>query len=442
MSLPIGSLVVTRSRASGQLFYEAKWRADGRQVKRRVGPAWLDSDGSGWKPRRGRIRDGFFDERRATIRMAQLIEEHASGSGAAAEAERRERERPATFREVAHHWLQWLAEVKKAKDSTLTDHRSLLAEPNLGYRRGRGATKGRIMAAFGDRPADEIQRREISDFLRTLDKSGLSARSVNKQRATLSAIFNYAMREDTFSLATNPVAGTDKRREPPAAALDFFEPDELELLAKAAADGHHRAPPNGRGPNPMAVTDDEIAMRCAEDAQDAEMIRVLAYTGLRLGEALALRWGDVDAERSRLIVQRAVSGVTEGPTKSWQVRYVPLASPALAALERLATREDFAGRDDYVFAGRTGRRLDGSAFRRRYHAARRTAGLRYVKLHGLRHGAGSLIARETDAVFVQHFLGHARLATTERYMHAKARHEDIEKINRAFGVTAAPRSAT
>jgi len=88
-----------------------------------------------------------------------------------------------------------------------------------------------------------------------------------------------------------------------------------------------------------------------------------------------------------------------------------------------------------VFCNRFGRRLDASAFRRRHHAARKAAGLRMVKLHGLRHGAGSLIARETDAVFVQHFFGHAKLATTERYMHAKARHEDIEKLNRAFGAT-------
>ncbi len=57
-----------------------------------------------------------------------------------------------------------------------------------------------------------------------------------------------------------------------------------------------------------------------------------------------------------------------------------------------------------------------------------------MKLHGLRHGARSLVARHTDAVFVQHFLGHAKLATTERYMHAKARAEDIDKLNLAFGI--------
>lgn len=434
-SLPVGSLVVAVSRATGDPFYEAKWRSDGgRQVKRRIGPAWLEADGlSGWKRRRGRVRDGFFDERRATVRVAELVQAHVNEAAAA----KRRANRPITFREVAEDWLLWLVEVKKASLSTLRDYQSTLAEPDVAHRRGRGATKGRVMRAFGDRPAAEIRRREISDFLRELDRAGISARSVNKHRQVLSAIFNYGMRDDTFGLPLNPVVGTDKRREPPAAALDFFEPDEIELLASTAASGVHRAPRVGRGGELMNLTDEEIAMRCEEDAQDAEMIRVVAFTGLRLGEALALQWGDVDAEHRRLIVQRAVSGSVEKPTKSWQVRYVPLASPALAALERLRAREDFAQRDDYVFVNRVGGRLDGSAFRRRYHAARQAAGLRRIKLHGLRHGAGSLIARETDAVFVQHFLGHAKLATTERYMHAKARHEDIEKLDRAFGCGAA-----
>jgi len=251
---------------------------------------------------------------------------------------------------------------------------------------------------------------------------------VNKHRQVLSAIFAFAQREDTFALPANPVSATDKRREAPPSALDFFEPEEVERLAQAAAAGHHR------GPTPQGIGEDEVEARCAEDAQDAELFRVLAYTGLRLGEVVALQWGDVDLEGRRLIVQRAVSGDQEGPTKSWQIRYVPLADPAHDALARLGSRRNFVGREDYVFCSRLGGRLDTSAIRRRYHAARRAAGLRNIKLHGLRHGAGSLIARQTDAVFVQHFLGHAKLATSERYMHAKARPEDVERLNRAFGV--------
>jgi len=86
-----------------------------------------------------------------------------------------------------------------------------------------------------------------------------------------------------------------------------------------------------------------------------------------------------------------------------------------------------------VFCSRLGRRLDPSALRRRYGAARDAAGLRPLRFHALRHAAGSLVAREAGAYFVQAFLGHSRLSTTERYLHAKSRPQDEDVLNRAFG---------
>jgi integrase len=104
----------------------------------------------------------------------------------------------------------------------------------------------------------------------------------------------------------------------------------------------------------------------------------------------------------------------------------------MEVLARLRTREDFIGPDDYVLASRLGRRLDPSALRRRYKRGCAAAGLRPVRLHGLRHAAGSLVARTSDAVFVRDFLGHAKLSTTDRYVRAKARPEELERLDRAF----------
>jgi integrase len=239
-------------------------------------------------------------------------------------------------------------------------------------------------------------------------------------------MFGFACRTDTHSLPTNPVTGTAKRREPPAAVLDFYEPEEVETIASAAADGSHR------GQQPSNLSTDEIAWRAREDAQDGELFRLAAYTGLRLGELIALRWEDINLDTRRMVVHRAVSAGIEGPTKSWQARFLPLADPAAEALERLQGRGDYTSRGDYVFCSRLGRRPDPSAVRRRYKAARDAAGLRPLRFHALRHAAGSLIARHTDARFVQEFLGLSRITTTERYMHAKARSEDLERVNLAF----------
>ncbi len=114
-------------------------------------------------------------------------------------------------------------------------------------------------------------------------------------------------------------------------------------------------------------------------------------------------------------------------------RNVPLAEPARAALARLGSRAEFVGDDDCVVCNRLGRRLDPSALRRRYKLAAEAAGLRPVKLHGLRHASGSILARTADPVFVRDYLGHAKLSTTDRYVSAKHRPEDLERLNRAFG---------
>jgi integrase len=113
-------------------------------------------------------------------------------------------------------------------------------------------------------------------------------------------------------------------------------------------------------------------------------------------------------------------------------RFVPLSAAAATALARLATRTDFIGPDDYVLVNRIGRRLDGSALRRRYKRACIAAELRPVRLHGLRHAAGSLIARTSNPVFVRDFLGHAKLTTTDRYLSAKLRPEELERLDLAF----------
>ena len=431
--LPTGALVL-RTDGEGHPYFEAKWRRGGVQVKRRVGSAWLDlAAHGGWQPRRGRVPEGFFDEKRATVRMAQLVAEHDAAELEIECGQRERRERGATVRELAAAWLEYVGREKGAKPATLQDYGYLLMEPGTPHKRGPGHSAGRILGALGDRPIARITTSEVAGFLRGLERAGMSARSVNKHREVLGAMFSYAEREDAYALEHNPVSATSKRRELPPAVLDFFEPEEIEALARAAESGGHR------GEQPDYLDPGEVEWRAWEDHQDAELYRVAAYTGMRLGELLALRWEDVDLERCRVIVHRAISAGVEGPTKSRQARSLPLADATAAALARLADRDDYTGRDDYVFCSRLGRRLDRSAVRRRYTRARDAAGLRSLRFHALRHAAGSLVAREAGAHFVQAFLGHSRMSTTERYLHAKSRPEDVDILNRAFaGAAGAP----
>ena len=276
--------------------------------------------------------------------------------------------------------------------------------------------------------------RDIAGFLRSVDDAGCKPRTVNRYRQLISAAFNYAMREDAYGLAANPAAATTKRREPPPAVLDFYEPDEVELLARAAERGAHRTP----GPQRSARTSKlPGAWRIVRTPSS---IRYAAYTGLRLGELLALRWQDVNLVDRRLVVHRAFSAGVEGPTKSWQARFIPVSNGAARAFADQLDRDEFTSATDFVFCNRLGRPLNGAVLRRRFKRTAATAGLRVLRFHSLRHGAGSLVARQADPRWVQGFLGHSKLATTERYLHTKARPEHVDRLNRAFaaGPSAAP----
>jgi integrase len=73
-----------------------------------------------------------------------------------------------------------------------------------------------------------------------------------------------------------------------------------------------------------------------------------------------------------------------------------------------------------------------SAVRRRYRRAQRAASLRPLRFHDLRHSFGSLVIREFDPVAVKDFMGHAKITTTERYLHARSRRTDAARLTKAF----------
>jgi integrase len=262
----------------------------------------------------------------------------------------------------------------------------------------------------------------------TLDaEPSIGPRTVNKHRQVLASVFEDAMRADTFGLTINPVRATDKRREPDDKPIEFYEPEEVIALAAAARDGRHRDP---RRP---AITPEERAERQRADEQDATLLVVAAFTGLRLGELLALRWRNVHFTDAKLIVEASWSAGRLSSPKSRKWRAVPLADQPAAALARLAERERFVDRGDLVFCSATGNYLDPSAVRRRYRRAQLAAGLRPLRFHDLRHSFGSLVIREFDPVAVKAFMGHSKITTTERYLHARSRRTDALRLTKAFG---------
>lgn len=160
------------------------------------------------------------------------------------------------------------------------------------------------------------------------------------------------------------------------------------------------------------------------------LAEVLIGAGLRIGEAIALEWRDVDWDASALNISRTAKHGGVGTPKGDRSRSV-LIAPYLAELLREHRSQQAGGGTlpKLVFPSPRGVMLDRHNVRRRGHAAAvESAGLSpTLRLHDLRHTAATLwLAAGESIYFVQQQLGHKDIQTTiDLYGHPdKAAHRD------------------
>lgn len=187
------------------------------------------------------------------------------------------------------------------------------------------------------------------------------------------------------------------------------------------------------------LTEEELARVLAAAGDPwADLFAFLGWTALRRGEALALRWADVDLEQRRVFVRRTRGKFGEGPPKSRAGRrVVPLTPGTVAALRRLRRSHlatDGAEDGGHVFRSRTGGALDPDHVGRAWRRALRKSGVRHVSVHSLRHlGVSRMIASGASIKTVQVAVGHASpMLTLATYGHMLE--SDLDDL--ATGLTA------
>jgi len=383
VSFPTISVAVPKGRPTGHVYraerkrgpvWYAKYRLpDGRQVQRKLGPAWTE---------RGRPPAGYYTKRQAEDWLRDVLDQARRGTlpGMVRTG--------ATFADAAAEWLRYIEQERGRKASTLRDYRSVL--------------KAHLLPAFGKEPLERIDTDMIERWLSArLHEGKLSRRSLQKMVVLLNGIFKRARK--VWKLPHNPVADVERLTVPKRTDLEFYSPEEVQALVRAA-DGE----------------------------QDAALFLTGALTGLRMGELLALRWRDVDFQAQSLRVTASYTSGTLGTPKSGLGRVVPLVDEVARALARLGTRKHWTGPDDLVFAGQTGQFLDDSALRRRFKSTRDAAGLRPLRFHDLRHTFGSVAIRTVDPRELQEWMGHSDFATTQLYMHYKPRADAARRLSAAF----------
>ncbi len=208
----------------------------------------------------------------------------------------------------------------------------------------------------------------------------ISEATANRYLAALSAACAVAKREWGW-METNPCRSV-KRRGESRGRTRFLSDEERQRLAKAIG---------GRGRlRPLVI----LAMT----------------TGARLGELMALRWGDLDFESRQATLR---------DTKNGDIRTVPLVEVAIKAL--LEHRKVRVLGDDRVFVG-----PGGACYmpRRAWNAARAESGLTDFRFHDLRHTAASYLAMSGASLNeIASILGHRTLAMVQRYAHLTKAHQ-------------------
>ena len=356
-------------RKRGPAWY-AKYRLPGgRQVQKRIGPAWTE---------RGRPPAGFVTKRIAEAWLQDTLAEARRGTlhGMVRIG--------ATFADAAAEFLRYIEHDRARKPETVKTYASII--------------RHQLLPVFGTKPLESITSDMVEQWIAGVQ---LAPASRMKSLLVMSGIFNRAKRG--YKLATNPVADVERPPQRSNGNIDVFTPEEVWALVRAG-----------------------------ESEQDAAIYLTAAFTGLRRGELVALRWRDVDFAASTIRVRGSYSGGQMTTPKSGRVRSVPMAPEVAEALARLGTREHSTGDDDPVFIGVTGSYLDASALRRRYIAALKRAGLRHLRFHDLRHTFGTRMIAKADIRRVQEWMGHADVQTTMKYLHYVPRAEDAQLVAEAF----------
>jgi integrase len=291
------------------------------------------------------------------------------------------------FGELADRWLSTIVGLRP---KTRANYESLLA--------------CHVLPQFGEHELAHINRVAAREWLAGLQAAGLSASRTRQARQVLSSILELAV--DGGYLLANPARG-----------LKVQGGQEREMLHLDAAE----------------VRDLIDAVEQLRPSSGL-LVQILAYGGLRWGEAVAIRRGRGDLLRSKLMIRESLSEVRGhlyfGPTKTHEDRVIVLPKFLRDGLAAHLAQYTAPEPDALVFTSPKGEPLRISNWRRRvWRPACEASGMPDgLRIHDLRHTAASLlVSAGANVKVVQRHLGHSTATQTlDRYAHLFT--EDLEAV--------------
>lgn len=373
-----GHIRVVHRVRDGQVYFAKLKLPDGTQPQRRLGKVW---------PKRTKPPAGYL-----TRGMAEaLLEAILAGKDGSVNLNPSH----VTFKQACSEYLRWRQDDKHRKRSTIGDYASTI--------------KTHLLPAFGEStPVEDITTASVDAFREQLLDGKRSHRTAQKTMILLHGILGRAQHKGWVKV--NPCARAEKVDVPRTGGFNILTIEQVHAVARAA-----------------------------RDEQLSALITFAAFTGLRQGEMIALRWRHIDFADRIVHVQRNYVRGQEDTPKSHRARSVPLSDQALLVLDGLSRREHFTGPDDLVFCTVAGGHLLDDKLRAGFYDALTAAGLGAMReksepivFHDLRHTFGTLAIRIAPVTDVQHWMGHARIETTMNYVHYVPQAGNAAKLTEAF----------
>lgn len=306
------------------------------------------------------------------------------------------------FKDLAEDWLKY-------------------KKPNIRhstYEQYRGHVENHLTPYFGSTPITRINFNSVEGFMAHATDQEMNPATLKKLLITLGGIFRYAVVKRVCEY--NPVREIEKPKSLNQKKVDFLNLAEIRNLLK------HAERPEKKDPIPIngAKKKKKMGRKAKMDPIVSKGFKTLLtlsiMSGLRQGEALGLKWTDIDWFNCQVHVQRTFNhGRFFAPKSKASNRSVDLGPTVIKQLKEwkiMCPANDM----DLVFPNRVGKPIDArNLFQRDFEAALRRAGLRKIRWHDLRHTfAALLIDQGEHPKYIQTQMGHSSInVTMDTYGH-------------------------
>lgn len=300
--------------------------------------------------------------------------------------------------------------VKEYCNNWLINIQSNILKPS-SYDRKEMTLENQVYPLIGDIYMSQVTFDDIQFMVNELKNQNLSYSTIKKAYEAINGCFKYAIIKGDIS--KNPCIGValPKNLKHQDGDIKFYTEEQIKLLLEQSTLKYS----NGRNKYRLGYG-----------------IQFLLYTGLRIGEALALTWEDIDFQNKTVRVNKNLKQVKnrdnnnqgnykiiiQDSTKTHSgSRIVPLNNKSIEALTFI---KEVTGKYKYVFSTETGNNVSGRTYDTMFRKIQENCGFKEIYgVHALRHTFASLLFKKgIDVKTVSEILGHKDVSVTyNTYIH-------------------------